>query len=174
MAHSTRRRGNAALLSGWLFADLLLVLFLVALVSVPLKPAAAHPAPTARKSTASPSPRPSPSPPVPRRPPGLDPNYLALEIAVSPDQVRASGIGQFRAAVDRQLRAHRDPRPVGLVLIFAAGPDTPEGQGQAIETANKTANALKAQDPVFAETLGLGYWGAPDGTFDLKIFFLNS
>ena len=174
MARRRSGRRNAALLSGWLFADLLLVLFLIAMVSVPPHVAtpAAKPTPT-RSATRSPSPSPSPS--GSPRPRGLDPNYLALNVPVAPSVVRAGGYAQFQANLDQQLSA-RNPghRLVGLILVFAWGPDDQSDQNIAHQTSDDVVSWLTKHDSAFSAAIGLGYWGAAQDTFDVKIFFLNS
>ena len=174
MARRTRGRRNAALLSGWLFADLLLVLFLLAMVSVPAHVTTPGGRPTG-KPTATRSPSPSPSPSGSPRPRGLDPNYLALNVDVAPSAVRAGGYAAFQANLDRQLAA-KNPghRMVGLILVFAWGPDDQSDQNIAHQTSDNVVNWLRKHDAAFSQAIGLGYWGAPENTFDVKVFFLYS
>jgi|HubBroStandDraft_6_1064221.scaffolds.fasta_scaffold297355_2 hypothetical protein len=150
-------------LAGWLFADLLLVLFVVSLAALPVtKPkAAAH---------VKPRPTPSPSPIL-----ALDRSPVPLSVPVSPSAVedpgsRQAAISQLINNVNQQLSArHLTQRRAGFVLVFASGPLN--GTGPAITAAQDVLNALSQRAGVFHGTSGQGYWQGEGDSFELRIFF---
>ncbi|MFF3408768.1 hypothetical protein ACFYW8_21650 [Streptomyces sp. NPDC002742] len=170
----TSRHSGTAVLAGWLFADLLLMLFLVAMASVPADPSRVKGSPTASPSGTPPTGSPSASPSGSPRPEGLDPDYIKVEIKISPDSVRDHDTSQLRKRLTEEL-ARKNPKglPVGFVLVFASGPNSLVGQSQAIDTAETVVSDLRDKEPGFARSAGLGYWEAPGGYFDFKIFLLR-
>jgi hypothetical protein len=134
-------------LAGWLFADLFLVLFMVALASVPSASLAikSQPSkPVALKQAARPKPTKS-------APPGM--TNTPTDICVS--QESPSIVADFNAQVKRTGMAGRK---VGFILVFATGTDP----GAAVTRATEAFNLIKNTDPdkaAFAGSGGEGLWG---------------
>ncbi|MCW2930363.1 MAG: hypothetical protein JWM19_1325 [Actinomycetia bacterium] len=140
------------MLAGWLFADLFLVLFMVALASVPsaslaakskpakaTTPSAAHSTPaTPRKHTATSSPGMSNTP---------------IDICLS--QESTSVVADFDTQVKRSGMAGRK---VGFIISFATGVDP----GAAEVKATKAFDLIRDTDPdraALATAGGEGLWG---------------
>lgn len=158
------------MLAGWLFADLLLMLFLAAFTSLPAPPIvrAAHPGHTAK-------PTPSPTPTVPPRVLAQQPQTFTItdvspaSVVSSDEATRSAAItkllGELRTQLaDRGLRG----RQAGFVIVFAYAPI--DNIGQAISAANSVVDTLKAKESQFSGVAGLGYWSGSAG-FEFKIFF---
>jgi len=172
------RRGlpRLVLLSGWLFADLLLVLFLTVLGGVPAAPGAAGPGPSASASV-SPSASPSSSPSVIACPQSFDLRPVRLTIG---NITLAGVIGRDPVMVQRvvdQARqqvagAGRENTYAGLILAFGLGPN--EVRGQARMAANVAGTILKEQLPRFGNVLvrEFNYETAETGTLHLDVYFL--
>jgi hypothetical protein len=175
------------MLAGWLFADLLLVLFITAFTSLSAPPApsgAAKPAPTPTPAPAhtpkpkpKPKPKPTPSPTATPQPRVLEEQPETFTVGdVSPADVsspdtatRAAAIGKLLGELHRQLTARRlQGRQAGFVIVLAYGPIY--GIGQAISTADSVVGILKAKESQFSGVAGLGYWSGSSG-FEFKIFF---
>jgi hypothetical protein len=162
------------MLAGWLFADLLLVLFITAFTSLPAPTVASvvHPSSTAKpKPTPTPTATPTPQPRV------LEQEPQTFTITdVSPTDVTSSDPAASAAAVVRllgelqkQLAARGlQGRQAGFVIVLAYGPV--DGIGQAISAANSVEGILKAKESQFSGVAGLGYWSGSPG-FEFKIFF---
>lgn len=153
------RRAHLAMLAGWLFADLFLVLLIVGLSMMPAKKAdpATPPSTTSEPGT---------------HPPGLDPRLLEFEVALSPVDFRAGAQDAFVQLVNTELgRLNPDNRLVGFVLVFAS--DDSRHIDRAMATAAQAVDVLRARSPVFASAPGLGYWNGPHNNFALKVFLLN-
>lgn len=159
------------MLAGWLFADLLLVLFVTAFVSLPAPPVVG-----AVHATAKPTPSPSSTPTVtPPRVLEQQPQTFTVT-DVSPTDVSSSDAATSTAAIAKlvgelrnQLAAHgMQGRQVGFVIVLAYGPI--DGIGPAISTANSVVGILKAKESQFSGAAGLGYWTGSPG-FEFKIFF---
>ncbi|MED7951732.1 hypothetical protein [Streptomyces sp. BE303] len=139
-----RPRVRSAHLAGWLFADLLLVLALVAMGDqgdpVAAARATATPAATATatatatadaSATASETPRPTPTPTGPR---GVE--HDAVTVDVTGDSSDTAGlVAQIRAATERYAG-----RQAAVVLTFGSNRDPGAGQAYA-----HTVNGLLAQ-----------------------------
>lgn len=183
----THRRNYGLLrvpmLAGWLFADLFLVLFIVAFSSQPAVPAATS---THKpKPTVSPSPtvRKTPKPAKPHKPAplGLEQNPVNIEVNVSPADVdnpatHAQAVAALLSGLDAQLAAqHRLGEKSGFVLIFAtsvAGASDPIGE--ALNVANSIIPILRKQDAaIFGRTSGEGLWGGSGDFFHFQIFFFT-
>jgi hypothetical protein len=179
MPRSARRRDYSVLriplLAGWLFADLFLVLFIVAFSSQPAVPAA------------TPTHRPSPSPSVSKTPipkptqMGLDQNPVNIVVNVSPAEVdnpatNAQGVAALLSGLHAQLQAmHLLGDRSGFVLIFATSVETAgDPINEAVKVANSIIPILKARDTVtFGNTSGEGLWGGQGDSFHFQIFFFT-
>jgi len=159
------------MLAGWLFADLLLVLFVTAFASLPAPRVMSGPHPGI---TATPTPTPTPTPRPKLR--VLEQNPQTFTVAdVSPAAVASSDATTKAAAVARLLGELRTQlaaqelqgRQAGFVIVFAYGPA--DGIGPAISTANSVVTTLKTEAQ-FKGSAGLGYWSGSPG-FEFKIFF---
>ena len=135
-------------LAGWLFADLFLVLFMVALASVPsasLAIKSQSSKPVALKHAARSKPTKSATPGMTNTP---------TDICVS--QESPSIVADFDAQVNRAGMAGRK---VGFILVFATGTDP----GAAVKMATAAFSLIKNTDPeiksAFAGTGGEGLWG---------------
>jgi hypothetical protein len=148
--------GRTVLLAGWLFADLLLLLLVVALGSLPREQRAdAHPSPTPSDSAGSPSSRPAER--------GLVLKPCSFTVGTGSD---ASVRQQFGA----QLRgAGVASRTAGFVLSFGTAPDP--GPGQA--AADKVNSQITKGFSRFQHAPKRGYWkyGA-SGKVRIDVFFL--
>jgi hypothetical protein len=158
------------MLAGWLFADLLLVLFITAFASLPPPPVVAGrpatPKPPAVKHTTP--------PPKPRV---LERSPHTFTVNVPPSQLadpatRNAAVGRLLQGLRQQLAAQGlQGRQAGFVLVFAYGPIG--GIGQAISTANDVVEILRTKMGTFGQASGLGYWTG-NGDFQFKIFFYAS
>jgi hypothetical protein len=178
LGRSTRGRDysvpRVAMLAGWLFADLFLVLFIVAFSSQPAIPASAViPKP---KPTVSPSPVASPKPQM-----GLEQNPVNITVPVSPADVddsatHAHAVAALLSGLHSQLAAqHLLGERSGFVLIFATG--TTDQINEAVAVASSVISILKTQDAVmFGKTSGEGLWGGSGtsgSSFHFQIFFFT-
>jgi hypothetical protein len=175
------------MLAGWLFADLFLVLFIVAFASQPTVPVTAgkskvsaptHPATPPVKATRSPAPVPSLSP----APVGVEQNPQNIAVQVSPLDIdnpatRAAAIAKLLAGLDKQLASlHLTGGTAGFVVIFATSvTDNPDPIDEAVKVANSVLPVLKKQDTaVFGRSSGEGFWGGSNGNyFHFQIFFFT-
>ncbi len=152
---------GAASLAGWLFADLMLVLFVTTLASTTVPAAPKPPAPVAA---------PSPQPPGQR--------VLVLHVHEIPLTISAVGIAansgtavhalvaQFRRRLKRI--GFSDAR-AGLVETFDAAP---ESSSAAIDLARRINHIITKHFPLFAQAVTQSYWEAgPAGGAEVKIFF---
>jgi hypothetical protein len=151
-------------LAGWLFADLLLVLFVVSLASLPILPKP--------KARAAPHPHPTPHPAAAEV---LDRVPVSIPVHVPPIEVedgasRAAAIAQIMAMLNHQLALeHLTNRRAGFVLIFASGPL--DGTGPAITAAKAVLDAISRGSGVFHNTSGAAYWQGAGNFFEFRIFF---
>jgi len=170
------------MLAGWLFADLFLVLFIVAFSS---QPTVATPKPKVSASPsalASPgrSPKPAPAPKPSRL--GLEPAPVNIDVAVSPAAIdnpatRPQASRQLLASLNAQLAArHLSGQRAGFVLVFAG---SVTGASDPIDEAVRVATMIipildKQDDAIFAAATGEGLWGGADELFHFQIFFFAS
>jgi hypothetical protein len=156
------------MLAGWLFADLLLVLFITVFASLPSPPAVAS---KAKATVTKPHPAKHNEPPQPR---ALERNPQTFYVNVSPSAINdpathSAAVAQLTGDLRKQLVADGlGGRQAGFVLVFAYGPIT--GIGQAISTATSVVNILRAKESGFSQISGLGLWSG-SGEFEFKIFF---
>lgn len=192
MPRRPRRREVGVLrvpmLAGWLFADLFLVLFIVAFSSQPAVPAAKPaltPTPPAVAHSASPSPTPSrkPSPSPKPAPVGLEQIPVNFVVKVPPAAVdnpatRAAAVKKLLAGLNGWLSDHHLlGRTAGFVVIFAT---SVTGAADPLDEAIHVAQSivlpdLKKQDSAtFGRTSGEGLWGGGSGDFfHFQIFFFT-
>lgn len=165
--------GRPLQLAGWLFADLMLVLFLVGFAANELSP----PPPEAAAATAGPSasvsafasPSPSPSPPA-KQGLSLEPKKYAIQTNGLQTQADADA---FLAALSANLRTDRlDNRRAGLLLTFGAISPPNEGTNLATRANTIMINGLET----FRDAQSRNYWDgkAPRGTVTVEIFFFSA
>lgn len=173
-----RRRGiGSTHLAGWLFADLMIVLFLAALMSLPPSAVpAARPEPSASAAAPTPSSSASPSAAAPV----LELDAVDLSITV-PYQALLAARGQPGPADDAVQSAFHQAltarglngRVAGLMLSFGGG--SADRIGQATEVARLTNLVLTRRELGFAHARVLSYWdgNAPMGTVTMKLYFFS-
>jgi hypothetical protein len=159
-------------LAGWLFADLLLVLFITAFASttVPSAP------PTPRVS----APTPTPTPAHPASKPASHQPVLILRPVVfvlpvpQPGIVGSNGgssadlalVGELKSALQAQ---GLDNTRAGLVEAFGWSPSS-GGDGTQVAAAANLAVAKNL--PLFSKAYQQNFWtSGADGTVTLKVFF---
>lgn len=159
-----QRSSNAprpGMLAGWLFADLCLVLFVIALASLP-------PAPQRLSHQSQLNPRVVRSRVLERVP-------VSLSVAIPPTAVqnpvtRAQALGHILSDLQRELLARSlQGRRAGFVLIFGSGPVTGITAAQA--AAQSVLRFIEKRDAVFGQTSGQGYWMGSGNGFSFKVFF---
>ncbi len=157
-----RRRMGADSMAGWLFADLLLVLFVVGLGS---------------QITLTPQPEPEPAPVVaePAGPPVMRQEAQVVEVSVNPAALLAGDqaeIDRLAAEITAKTAGMQDSQAV-LVLVFGYSP-VPD-RGVAIsEAVAGVITTLPA--PFSPQTQTRAFWdGEPtEGTVRLEIFLLDN
>ncbi|WP_433256938.1 hypothetical protein ACQPYK_18980 [Streptosporangium sp. CA-135522] len=184
-------RLTAAHLAGWLFADLLLVLFLVSLSAQTFSPV---PPPV-------PSPTPTRTPDAVRTPKPATARLLSkdyCELLIRADFGLMLGTGPARAAEERRVVRRmdavlqgRDPQAVlgvnagpcrehlrrdrqaGIIIAYGAAPRS--SIGLATQVAKRVSDAVIAGHPRFAGATALAQW-TEQGTDQVKmiVFFYES
>jgi hypothetical protein len=165
------------MLAGWLFADLFLVLFIVAFSSQPAVPS----------PTLTPGPTPTitstPTPIRPHRPTpvGLKQIPANITVDVSPADVdnaatRAHAVAALMSGLRAQLaQKHLLGERSGFVLVFVtsvAGANDPINE--AVNVAKRIIPILRTQDAAtFRGTSGEGLWGGSGEDFHFQIFFFT-
>jgi hypothetical protein len=159
-------------LAGWLFADLLLVLFVTAFastttLSAPPKPPG--PAPTLTPTPAHPGPKPTSHPSVLI----LRPVVFTLPVP-QPGIVGSGGGSSADVALAGELRSKLRAEGLGNLragLVEAFGWSLSSG-GDGIQVA-KAANLAVAKNlPLFSKAYQQNFWtSGADGTVTLKVFF---
>lgn len=169
-------RSHIPLLAGWLFADLLAMLFVIVLSTVQGRPVASA------SPSVSPSSSPSPSRTSTAHPFGLDPHFVNITIkninyAVLQSQgINGSAGRSIISQVTSKIRAKPGgTRPVGFVVTLAEAPESPSGISIANSTANLVDRTLFTHQSQFARCQDQTGWsaGSSEGTVTLKIFFDN-
>jgi hypothetical protein len=163
------------MLAGWLFADLFLVLFIVALSSQPTVAASKEPS-----APVSAHPRSA------RLPKHKEPSLLGLEtspqsfyVSVSPSAIdnpatEPQAAQQLVASLNSQLSGqHLLGRRAGFVLIFATSvTDASDPIDEAVRVGGLVIPILRKNDAAtFATTSGEGLWGGAGDFFHFQIFF---
>jgi hypothetical protein len=177
---STRRREIGVLrvpmLAGWLFADLFLVLFIVAFSSQPSVPTV--------KPTSTPTPTASPRPSTAPKPTpvGLEPAPVNPVIEVSPAAVdnpatRAAAVAELLAGLNGWLKDHHVlGRSAGFVVIFAtsvAGASDPVDEAIHVAQTIVLPDLKKQDSATFGRTSGEGLWGGAGNFFHFQVFFFT-
>jgi hypothetical protein len=142
------QRPRIAMLAGWLFADLFLVLFMVALSTQPSTSLAAH-VHQVKTSQAAQNKHRSAT----RK--SAQPGVANTPINICVSQSDASLVAGFDSQLKRQGLAGRR---AGFILVFATGPDT----DSAVAQATAAFELIKNTDPdraAFARAGGEGLWG---------------
>jgi hypothetical protein len=143
-----RQHPRIAMLAGWLFADLFLVLFMVALSAQPSTSLAAHVhqgkiSQTVQKKHGSGTKKSS------------QPGVASTPVNICVSQSDASLVDGFDSQLKLQGLAGRR---AGFILVFATGPDT----DSAVTQATAAFELIKNTDPdraAFAQAGGEGLWG---------------
>jgi hypothetical protein len=171
------RRAFAPHLAGWLFADLLIVLFLIALVSIPPTTAESKPAPSL-SSSPSRTFAASPSPGVPKKP-VLDLKSVNFEVKkldvkgliAGQDPAEADLLSKFQAELKSQ-NAHN--RRAGLILAWGTAPDYKHDNRIADRMATKLIAVVAAKVPNFKDVASRSLWAeAPVGSVQVEVFFFE-
>ncbi|WP_432967412.1 hypothetical protein [Dactylosporangium sp. CA-233914] len=167
MPRRVRRRGSAVP-AGWLAADVVLVLVLVALANWPVRPASTP------ASAATPSAVPSSVAPVP---PGMGPP-VEFRVDVTPASLRSrSQAASARGDVLTKVRAELAGRGLtgkqaGFVEVFASG--SKDEIDACVQSAEIVLEALRSEEPAtFGRAAGDAYWGGRGDDLSFKIFFYN-
>ena len=179
MRSRSRESMRLPLLAGWLFADLMLLLFVIGLSFAPVQtaPVSAKPTPS---PTGSPSPSPTPSPTPTQR--VLNRTYYTINVDVALASLRpgspaaAQLISRTDAKIAQLGRDHPDlaGKDVAVAVIFGAAPQDNIGFG--ISAATTAGNILRARDPRFGQASFLPEWtGYPTSSYvELILFFYTS
>ncbi|WP_189782706.1 hypothetical protein [Streptomyces capitiformicae] len=162
-----RRRFEPLHLAGWLFADMLLVLALVAMGDQ-ADPLAAKP----DRPSASPSPSPSPSA-TPKKPKPKPKPKGPRAVVRTPVKVAINARAGDKDAILRGLRRVTERyagRQAAFVLTFGRHPD-PGGGGAYAHDVN--ALLEKARPDMFRGATTRDFWkgGASSGHADIEIYF---
>jgi hypothetical protein len=179
MPRRPRESMRLPLLAGWLFADLMLLLFVIGLSFAPVQTVTAGPKPTVSPS-ARPSSSPSPSPQPTQR--VLNRTYYTIYVNVSLPDLQPSSpaatqlIDGTNAKIAQLVSKHPGltGKSVAVAVIFGAGPQ--DYINSAIAAAKTAGNILRAKDPEFAQASFLPEWtGNSTPTFvELILFFYAS
>ncbi|MEU1626672.1 hypothetical protein ABZ746_15365 [Streptomyces sp. NPDC020096] len=161
MSLRTPRRstvGSTVLLAGWLFADLLLLLLLIALGSLPRLDRTAG-----KGATPSHTPGSSASPSQQARV-GLVLKPCSFTVQTGSDDAVASQLASQLHSAGVQNRT------AGFVLSFGSAPQPDEGQAAADRVNGIVTQRLK----LFQHAPKRGYWqGGPTGSVRIDVFFLS-
>lgn len=150
--------------AGWLFADILLVLFIVGLGVQP----------TAFPEVAAASPTPTPTP---TEPPGLSREPVVVTLNVSTAALLGSGAAREEAEValsasiaDGLREAGLEGAKAGMVLVWAHARDVNRG----LSIAEAVVGQLPQASTMFGETTSRSLWyGGTESRVDLEIYVLN-
>ncbi|MBV9448179.1 MAG: hypothetical protein JO345_20030 [Streptosporangiaceae bacterium] len=181
MPPRSRDSMRVPLLAGWLFADLMLLLFVIGLSFAPVQSATVSPRPKPSSTSGGhPSPSPSPSPRPSQR--VLNRTYYTVNVDVSLPDLRPGSaaatqlVDGANAKIAQLASQHPDlaGKDVAVAVIFGAGPQT--DINTAITEATTAGNILRADDPKFSQASFLPEWtGNPAPTFvELILFFYAS
>jgi hypothetical protein len=177
-------------LAGWLFADLFLVLFLVALGMIASDGTGAAGAKKAPKPSASPSSSASSSAsPSPSRtakgPTGLDPRRHTFAVSLSSGATgRAAGKGNLNAAdrkkiiaaLDKEIRASGDGRRIGMVITFGVAPQSMLGAATDLaEDVNATLKSRRPQAFCGGNVGTRPFWsGGSADRVEIELYYINA
>ncbi|MEU6242462.1 hypothetical protein [Streptomyces sp. NPDC047024] len=167
-------------LAGWLFADLFLALFVIALAlglassGGPSPSEAVPPAPGTGES----------EPPKNAGPGGIDPHYRTIEVtlgrgatgrAPGPSALRKDDVRKVVAAVDKEMNKSGRGRRIGMVITFGSAPKASLENGEAL--AQDINEALKngRRGAFCGKNVGLrNFWsGGADDHATIEIYYIN-
>jgi hypothetical protein len=154
--------GRTMLLAGWLFADLLLLLLVIALGSLPREE---------RAGTATPTETPEPTRTAEASPSeSARPAEQGLVLKPCSFTVKTGSAASVRGQFAAQLRsAGVDGRTAGFVLSFGTAPDPGPGQ----KAAERVNSVITEEMPRFRNAPKRGYWkGGAAGKVRIDVFFL--
>lgn len=167
------RRGSAASLAGWLFADSLLVLMLVGLgTQVPQSTAGPVPAVPA---TATASPPPCPSCPSKPAPLGLQSEPVILTVDVDTQRLLSGShdeLARVQSEVQRLAKDRLGGKGAAIALIWGYSSDSKRGR----RISSRVAEVLtEATDSSFATVTNRPYWhdASEEGRVDIELFVFN-
>lgn len=150
-----RRRQRRSLPVGWLFADLFLVLFVLALAAVPVPKLATH---VKAASSHVAHPKPTKKPVKKHGPAGVE--KTPTNICVSQGDSGPALLAAFDQEVaSKHLTGHK----AGFILVFATAPDP----GTGVATAQSALALIQKDDPdraAFSGAGGEGLWGGQSDT----------
>lgn len=166
---------------GWLFADLMIVLFIVALGTNDVS-AGPTPARTPTPAVKPPKPTPTPTPTkTPSRPrlPGIATEPALFTVPIAADRVlggssavRTAELTKFRDRVRVIAQQNLVGRRAGIVLVWGESPDVNRG----MRLADLAGRQLTAAHPqVFRATVPRTLWkgGGSEGRVTLEIYLFN-
>ncbi|BCB81586.1 hypothetical protein GCM10022251_16620 [Phytohabitans flavus] len=165
-------------LAGWLFADLLLVLFIITLASAPIAPMAAlDPSPSPETAAASPSL--SPSPTATPGPPALELDAVTFDFTVNVDALmggRSAASSALVAEFKRKLRAERlAGREAGFMLTFGYAEQPGYRNSLGRNLAQKVNEVVVGSVPGFERARFRSYWSqGPVGKVQIQVFFFEA
>lgn len=166
-------------LAGWLFADLFLVLFIIALGMLPV----------ARGNDAKPKPEPSPteSEKTPQRGPGgIDPRYRSITVklgsgatgrAPTATGLTAKDAQKVRDAVRAEMKRTADGRRIGMVISWGLGPQAQLDPATALADDVNRALRAGARKEFCGDNVGMrSLWkGSPwVDAVKVEIYYVNS
>lgn len=167
----------AVWMAGWLFADLMLVLFLVGLGSEPT----VYPTPTPSPTETIPTPEPAPTPtPTPQAPPALAKDPITIPLTV--EFAELLGSSATRAAAGTRLRqqlavaveSHNfTTERAGMVLVWTFHKDP--GAGTSISRVISEEIAA-GNDAFFSGAVMRPFWSGNSerrGTVELEIYVIE-
>lgn len=164
-------------LAGWLFADLLLVLFVTAFATTTTPSAPpTHPTTPTPKPTASPRPTPKPTPhqavlvlvPYDFTLPLPSSGILTASGATTNGTTAADRVlaGELKAKLDKKGLGNRR---AGLVEAFGSSPQPSQ---YAINVAKAACYSLQRNLPLFSKVYPQPYWtSGSEGSVSLTVFF---
>lgn len=165
--------------AGWLFADLLLVLFLVGWGTEPTVPPPTpivlpSPSPTTPKPSPTSTPSPTPTPtPTETSAPGLAKTPVTLELRITLSGSQLADPSAVAASIATEVAAlERDSEQAGMVLIWGYAHDV----GLGMRLAASVGEILPVADAVtFGDSTIRSFWkGGNAGQIDLEIYFLTT
>lgn len=165
-------------LAGWLFADLLLVLFVAVISTMP----------AISKSVSAPAvPTPAPSGTVPGSSSPAEPSLPVLDLAgerleldvdvpaMLRGEVNGPAASQILGQMGSALAAHGwQHRRAGFVLSFGVAPSADYGDGLAARVASQVNMVLARHLPAFQGIQSRAYWDFGQvGKVRLEVFFFR-
>ena len=178
MRNRPRESMRLPLLAGWLFADLMLLLFVIGLSFAPVQSAVVNGKPTATPTptpTLTPAPTPTPTQRV------LNRTYYTVYVNVPLPELSPGSSAAARlihgadAKISQLARAHPElaGKDVAVAVIFGAAPLG--NINAAISEAKTAGNILRAKDATFGQASFLPEWTSGASNFvEMILFFYAS